>query len=239
MTDLNLTQEQSVKISDQLAAYDDYWSKFAAQILEGRGAGNFVESESHVVCATIVARLPQSVSSTLVEALSPLRAKFPNHYFYPSDTIHFTLIDVSSVAENGDFDRLPPVAMDAFSILAKELLDERPLKLRLCGLGVFPTTILGQLLDLEDRVNELRERVSASVRRETGAVLRPPVTPGLVFANLVRYSSVPQAGIIEEISVLRTRPDRLFDVADFELVATDKVLSWERTTVHGRLTLAG
>jgi hypothetical protein len=231
--------EGEVEISDQLAVYDDYWSRFGTQIAAGRGVGEFSEMTSQVVCATIVARLPGWVSATLVEALSPLRANHPEHYFYPAETIHFTLIDVSQLAEENDFGRILLAASHAFSVLVDELLGERPFKLRLRGLGVFPTTIFGQLLDVEGRITGLREHISDSIRRETGVVLRPPVSPGLVFANLVRYSAVPRVEILEEIDPLRAKPELSFEVTDLEVVVTDKVLSSKNTTVHERLKLAG
>ncbi len=228
-----------MEISDQLAAYDDYWRKFSAQIVDGGGVGEFSESQSQVVCATIVARLPAAVATALVNVLKPLRMKFPNHYFYPADTVHLTLVDVSSLVEDGDFTRISPATEKAFSLLADELLDEPPLKLRLQGLGLFPTTVFGQLLDLESRITRLRERIGELIRRETGAVLRPAVAPGLVFANLVRFSTVPSAEVVNEVGALREQPRQSFEVANFEVVTTDKVLSRQRTIVHGRLTFGG
>lgn len=228
-----------MEISDQLAAYDDYWRKFGAQIADGGGIGEFSESESQVVCATIVARLPVAVATALVDVLDPLRRKFPGHYFYPLDTIHFTLIDVTPLVEYGDFSRVPVSAVKAFSTLEEELREEPPLKLRLQGLGLFPTTVFGKLLDLEGRITYLRERVGTLVRQETGVVLRPAVAPGLVFSNLVRYSAVPSAGVVDEVGACRERPRLSFDVANFEVVTTDKVLSRRHTTVHGRLKFAG
>lgn len=228
-----------MEISDQLAAYDDYWRKFGAQIAGGGGAGEFSESESQVVCATIVARLPAAVATALVDVLGPLRKKFPGHYFYPADTIHLTLIDVSPLVDFGDFSRIPVSAVKAFSILEEELRDEPPLELRLQGLGLFPTTVFGQLLDLKGRITYLRERVGELLRRETGVVLRPAVVPGLVFSNVVRYTAVPSAGVVDEVGACREAPRLSFEVANFEVVTTDKVLSRRHTTVHGRLKLAG
>lgn len=233
------SQEQNVEISDQLATYDDYWHKFGAQVAGGDGVGEFSESESQVVCATIVARLPTGIATALVDVLKPLRRKFPDHYFYPADTIHLTLLDVSPLIEDGDLSRIPLAAVNAFSLLERELHDQPPLKLRLQGLGLFPTTIFGQLLDLEGRITYLRERVSELLRRETGAVLRPAVAPGLVFANLVRYSAVPATAVVDEVSAFRERPRLSFEVANFEVVTTDKVLSRRCTTVHARLKFAG
>jgi hypothetical protein len=129
--------------------------------------------------------------------------------------------------------------MKAFSLLTEELHDEPPLKLRLQGLGVFPTTVFGQLLDLEGRITYLRERVGELLRRETGAVLRPAIAPGLVFANVVRYSAAPSAGIVDEVGAFRERPRLSFEVTNFDVVTTDKVLSRRHTTVHGQLKLAG
>lgn len=228
-----------MKIADQLAAYDDYWREFSAQIAAGRGVGDFCEAKSQVVCATIVARLPLHVATVLVDVLEPLRRKCPDHYFYPADTIHLTLIDVSPLAEGCDFEGIPPLALEAFSQLDSELRDEPPLKLRLRGLGLFPTTIFAQLFDLESRITDLRERIGEILRRETGAVLRPAVAPGLVFANLARYSAVPSAEIVDGVGAFREWPDLSFKVENFEIVTTDKVLSRRRTAVHGRLKFAG
>jgi hypothetical protein len=191
------------------------------------------------VCATVVARLPEAVSTALVNVLEPLRRRFPDHYFYPVETIHFTLIDVSPLIKMDDFSRIPLAAVEAFSLLEEELHDEPPLKLRLQGLGLFPTTVFGQLLDLEGRITHLRDRVGELFRRETGAMLQSAVAPGLVFANLVRYSAVPSAGVVDEVRTLRGRPRLSFEVANFEVVTTDKVLSRRNTTVHGRLKFAG
>jgi hypothetical protein len=228
-----------VDISDQLAAYERYWRTFSAQIVSGKGIGELTESESRVVCATIVARLPSAVASALVDALKPLIERFPEHYYYPVETIHLTLTDLSLLFDGSDFSKISLATARALSVLEEELSDEPPMKLRVQGFGLFPTTVFGQLLDLDGRVTDLRERVGELLRREVGAVLRPAVAPGLVFANVARYSVPPSAGVVDEIARFRECPRLSFEAANFEIVTTDKVLSRRNTTVHGRLKFAG
>jgi hypothetical protein len=228
-----------VDISDQFAAYEGYWRTFSAQIVSGKGVGEFIESKSRVVCATIVARLPPAVASALVDALRPLEERFPEHYYYPAETIHLTLTDLSPLFDGGDFSKISLAAARAFLLLEEELRDEPPMRLRVQGFGLFPTTVFGRLFDLDGRITDLRERVGELLRREVGAVLRPAVAPGLVFANVARYSVAPTAGVVEEVARFRECPRLSFEAANFEIVTTDKVLSQRNTTVHGRLKFAG
>jgi hypothetical protein len=226
-------------VNDQLSVYEAYWREFSTQILQGRGVGEFSEQRSTVVCTTVIARLPFGVSATLHEIMTPLRSRYPGHHHYPPHTIHFTLTDISPIRRGDDHRDISAEGCRALDILGGELAGERPLKLRVQGLGVFPTSVFAQLIDVEGRLTGLRRQVAACLRREAGIEVRPPVAPGLVFANLMRFTDVPHDGVVAGVERYRARPRLDFDAARFEIVATDKVLSDRRTTALGGLTLAG
>ena len=226
-------------INDQLSAYDEYWQRFSTQILHGRGVGEFSEENSAVVCTTIIARLPSAVCRILYDTVTPLRNRYPSHYYYPPNTIHFTVIDISPISRSDDHGDISPEGFRALDALGKELAGERPLKLRVQGLGLFPTSVFAQLIDVDGRITELRQHVATCLRREAGIELRPPVAPGLAFANLARFTDVPKDGIVAEIEQYRAQPQLDFKTAEFEIVVTDKVLSDRQTTALASFTLAG
>jgi hypothetical protein len=230
----------SVRVSEQHKIYNDFWRRFSQQIREGCCASELYSPQSSMrVCTTIVSRLPRTVSAAIHQVLAPLESEIAHHYNYPIDDYHFTLLDISPIVTDPDFGSLSPDATAAVSKLAEDLAWEVPLRLRIKGLGVFPTTVFAQILDIDGRVTDLRNRVTLILERETSAILRPPLAPGLIFSNVIRFCTTPKQAIINLVSTIREVPEIEFEAADFEVVSTDKALTRSATVLHEQIHLRG
>lgn len=226
-------------VVDQCEIYAGLWRKFSEQIRNGQGVGDFRPEASQRVCTTIVSRLPQPVSVLLRRFIAPLASDSPEHYYHPASDYHFTLLDISPIAASGNYDSLPGAALSALSALARSLTNERPIRLSAKGLGVFPTTVFLQLLDIEGRVAELRERIRTVIAGELAIQLQPPLVDGVIFANVARFCRVPSPSVVDFVSAAREAPELEFEASEFEVVSTDKALSSPATIIHEYIQFSG
>jgi hypothetical protein len=222
---------------DQQKVYDQFWNDFGGKIRDGEGIGGFHRESTQRICTTIVSRLPKPASTLLSNFMAQLSAQDPGHYYYPITDYHFTLLDISPVVLDGNFGHLSSEAVSAICTLAKSMSVERPLCLSARGLGVFPTTVFLQLLDIDGRVTELRNMVKRIIADELSITLMPPLVSDIVFANTVRFCQIPSVSVFEFVSAAREVPAFEFAANEFEVVSTDKALSETATIVHKRIRL--
>lgn len=228
-----------MNMQQQWETYGQLWHGFSSQISQGAGAGDFSPENLPRMCTSVVSRLPHAVAVTLTKAISALEPAPRRHYYYPPSDCHLTLLDVSQVTRPQHRDPLTESTRQAFRAIAGSLAREAPLRLRVKGFGVFPTTVFAQLLDLDDRVTAIRNLIAKIVERETGARLAPPPAPGLVFANVVRFCETPGERVIHFVSGLRDAPEADFEASVFEIVSTDKAMTQAGTIIHDRVSLLG
>jgi 2'-5' RNA ligase len=172
-----------------------------------------------------VARLPAEVGQSLVAATQPLLGTGSRHYAYPASTIHLTLLSLADASGvEGQLQEIagrhPPFTVDVG------------------GLNASTRTVFAELYP---RGGEL-----AALRRDLGEALMPLHAPlsrwlrqRLAHANVLRFAAPVGASLIQEVAKLRSRDFGRFEVAEVELVRTDKVLSADGTRVLGRFPLQG
>lgn len=174
---------------------------------------------------TTVARLPSDAAEPLARVAMRLGQEQPEHYVYPAEDIHLTILALRDQAGAADeirsiTDRHPPFAIDIGS------------------LNVSPSTVFAELYP--------RGPALASLRRDLrGALVALHVPPAwwlrqrLAHANVARFAGPVDNSLLARVATLREPRFGRFDVTEIELVRTDKVLSREGTQELGRFPLRG
>jgi 2'-5' RNA ligase len=172
---------------------------------------------------SVVARLPAQVAEPLAAAARALCSAHPAHHSYPAASIHLTILALAR--EEG--------AEDAIGAIAAR---HRPFAMDARGLNLSTRTVFAELYP--------RDTELATLRRELRGALVPLHSPAsqwlrqrLAHANLVRLHGPVDRRLVGGVGDLRTRDFGRFDVAEIELVRTDKVLSAEGTILLRRFPL--
>ncbi len=172
---------------------------------------------------SVVTRLPADLAELLTEAAAPLRGAQPEHYIYPAESIHLTILALADSAGADDEIRSVAERHQPFAVDAR-------------GLNLSRRTVF---VELYPRGPEL-----GAIRRELRCAL-PPLHPppsrwlrhGLAHANVVRFAAPVDRRLVAEVAKLRTRYFGRFEVAEIELVRTDILLSAGGTRALGRFPL--
>ena len=204
----------------------------------GRATRTFPTSgPSAAIHHTAIVRLPLSVAAALSPALERLRQYSPQHYYYPSDTMHMTVYNLDGF--------LPNVAnaADCIAELRAVIASHPPFDLTARGLNVSPTTVFAQIVPHDRTLRSLRRHLRGTTKRGVfqpgdvslfGAAARA----WLAHANVVRFSGRVTAEFLDELSHFRQTQFGRWTVREVELVQTDKLLSREGTQVIERIPLA-
>jgi 2'-5' RNA ligase len=174
---------------------------------------------------SVIARLPAEIADSLAAATRPLLAAGHEHHAYPAGTIHLTILGLADFW--GVEDEIRDIARR-----------NRPFAVDVGGLNASTRTVFAELYPRGGGLTVLR--------RELGGVLAPLHPPPsrwvrhrLAHANVLRFGASAGTSLIEEVAGLRRRDFGRFEVAEIELVRTDKVLSVKGTSMLGRFALQG
>lgn len=216
--------------------FSDYWNRFSHQIAIGKGIGDLsTVKDLKPVHVTTVMRIPNHLATEIANISKEIAAKYPGHYLYPMNELHFTFINVDAFFPNG-FSLHDQSVIDDLRSVLKTL---PPLEFEMRGLGVFPTTIFAQLYDIHGVLEEYRMAINDTIRATCG--LNNVENKGLVkyvaFTNLIRFKSVPDPHIIDLIEQQRDRFYGSFAASELDLVTTDKLFSTKNTKTHATFLL--
>jgi 2'-5' RNA ligase len=162
---------------------------------------------------TTVVRIPGGVADALTAAQTRLRHRDPTHYYYPPQTMHFTVANL---------DHAPSHLVDQLPSLLGGL---RRFEVAVQGLGVSPTTVFAQVLADDAAVRELRARLAALAPRSASFRLLDTLMRNVAVVNIVRFSGSVSAPFLTEVARMRKQRFGRFSVAHVELVRTDRLLS--------------
>jgi 2'-5' RNA ligase len=173
---------------------------------------------------TTVVRLPAEVAERLAEAASGLDRIQPGHYLYPPQSIHLTVLGLADVP-------------DAERAVEAAVHGHRPFALEVRGLNLSRDTAFAELHPRGTELRALRKDLRAVESHEHGSVSRW-IRRRLAHANVVRFRAPVERRLVAEVGRLRRVSFGEFEVAEVELVHTDKVLSdaGTRTLARYRLT---
>jgi hypothetical protein len=172
---------------------------------------------------TTVVRLPVEIAGQLAAAGSSLLGARSPHYSYPPPSIHLTVLGLADGVGLED---------DVREIAKRH----PPFGVEVRGLNVSRETVFAELYPVGSGLRELREGLRHVESHEHGAASRW-LRRRLAHANLVRFAGQVEPGLLAEVGRLRAARFGRFDVAEIELVQTDKVLSEQGTCILGRFPL--
>jgi 2'-5' RNA ligase len=172
---------------------------------------------------TTVVRLPAEVAEQLAAAGSGLLGARSSHYPYPPQSIHLTVLGLADGAG---------LEQDVREIAKRH----PPFGVEVRGLNVSRETVFAELYPVGSGLRELREGLRHLESREHGPASRW-LRRRLAHANLIRFAGRAEPGLLAGVGRLRAARFGRFDVAEIELVQTDKVLSDQGTRTLGRFPL--
>jgi 2'-5' RNA ligase len=170
------------------------------------------EAASHF---SVVTRPPQHIVSSVAPVLVRLREVGPNHYSYPTDTMHVTLGSAGPSLSDG---------ANTAAHLAKlrAVIGSYPsFDLALQGLNVSPSTVFVQVVGYDSTLRSLRRalRMLGPSNRDVG-VLGLYVRELLPHLNIVRFSRHVTADFLKEISRYRRVCFGRWTVREVEVMRT-------------------
>jgi hypothetical protein len=172
---------------------------------------------------TTVVRLPVEIAGQLAAAGSSLLGARSPHYSYPPPSIHLTVLGLADGVG---------LEEDVHEIAKRH----PPFGVEVRGLNVSRETVFAELYPVGSGLRELREGLRHVESHEHGPASRW-LRRRLAHANLVRFAGQVEPGLLVEVGRLRAARFGRFDVAEIELVQTDKVLSEQGTCTLGRFPL--
>lgn len=221
----------------QQAVFDDFWLRFCKQIKDGDGQVDFPsQSEMKPIHTTTVVRLPAEITEKCSRLVEYIKAAYPDHYYYPKSDMHFTLLNLDKLiaASDGGID-----TELVTENIRQALANLPPLEMKVCGLGLFPTTIFAKVYDvagiLETYRNAIKDAVSDTLAisgTDTKALVE-----SIAFVNLVRFKDVPEPALVKIVYGMRDTELGAFKASSVELVETNKLLSLSETIIGGKIAL--
>jgi hypothetical protein len=185
--------------------------------------------------STII-RLPLSIAAALTPTLERLQEQGPQHYYYPGDTMHVTVLSMDGFLPN-DLD-----ATTRLTELCSVISSHPSFELAVRGLNISPTTVFAQIMPHDRTLRSLRCHLRAiakqSCSRAGGHGAYGVITRTLVHANVVRFSGPVTKGFLDELSRYRQTRFGRWTVREVEYVHSDRLLSQEGTQVVERIPLA-
>jgi 2'-5' RNA ligase len=225
------------RLEKQTAVFEDFWRRFSAQVRNGEGKADFPsDSELKAQHHTTVVRLPKELAQRCAKLIQPLKEQFPDHYYYPAQDLHFTLLNLDALI-NANTAPAVDFAFIADS-LKQTIAGLPPLTLQLKGLGLFPTTIFAQVYDTSGTIELYRTAIRETVRKSLSLDIDvEPLVKDIAFVNLGRFKHTPEKEIVETVEAHRRTEIGTFTVDAIELVTTDRLLSKPNTTLNGAIRL--
>ena len=112
---------------------------------------------------TLLARIPESVSSEISAFLAELRGYAPGQYFYPPGDFHLTVLSVVSC--RAGFEYRPELEEAYRGVIAGALKGVAPLEVDFHGITASPGCVMVQGFALNDSLAEIRMRLREQFRR--------------------------------------------------------------------------
>jgi 2'-5' RNA ligase len=182
---------------------------------KGSHGGHFGAVERQRFLTTVV-RLPADIAERLGEAASQLGRIQPEHYLYPPDSIHLTVIGLA--------------------VRQAAVRRRRPFGIEVRGLNLTRDAVFAELHPRDRELLALRNDVRAVESHEHGPLSRW-IRRRLAHANVLRFAAPVDRRLVAEVGGLRRTRFGEFDVEEVELVHTDKVMSGAATRTLGRYRL--
>ena len=214
-------------IDEQKFIFSNYWDEFSAQIKSGDSFVDFPgEKDSRLRYFTSIIRLPSEIARKLYNSVNSI---CPNDYHYPVSDIHTTVVGIQRV-DAGDDDINWSIFNDD---IAERIKDLEQLELNVCGLGIFPTTIYAQIYIKPGVIDLYRQAVLDAYKTfkaiDPDKSIAKIISPGVAFANLVRFKNQPDNTLLNDISKLRNANFGTFSPEFIEVVKTNKLFQSQHT----------
>lgn len=231
------TDTSNSPIEQQQAVFDDFWLRFSRQIKAGNGQVDFPsQAEMKPTHTTTVVRLPVEITDECSHLVEEIKATYPDHYYYPQSDMHFTLLNLDKLIATSN-NRIDTELIT--NNIKQALADLPPLEMKVCGLGLFPTTIFAKLFDVSGVIEEYRSAIKDAVlnalsisETDTKALVE-----GIAFVNLVRFKYAPEPELVNMVNVMGDTELGTFKASCIELVETNKLLSLPETIIRGKIAL--
>lgn len=212
------------------------WDTYSTVVKQGE---SYADVTSSTTILTLVARIEHTIAASLAGTVNSIVKDYTDVYVYPAETIHTTVLYLSP------YIGAPTTNMDAVEALYKRLAMAvnhfEPINYEICGLGIFPTGIFGQVYVRElSSLVDLRKRISSILsatawnEAEAGRFERS-IKWHLFFANVARFLQPVEGHIVQAVRPFRNHCFGRGVLQQLELVLTDKLLSEAGTRVVARL----
>lgn len=173
----------------------------------------------HAAYLTSVVRVPADIAGRLEPVLERLRAHGPQHHYYEQDSLHVTIRNLDSLAD------------DDLAAARAAIASHPPFELEARGLNLSLQTVFAAVRPADGTLRSLRRALAEL----TGA--KPGALADVAFANVVRFSGRVEPGFVRELARMRRVELGSWLVREVELVRTDRLLSPEGTQVLDRVRL--
>jgi hypothetical protein len=175
---------------------------------------------------TTVLRLPAATASAIEDRLAPLRARWPEHRWYPAESMHTTALNLNDV---------PPTTVDLLDAVRAAARRVERVELRYARFGLSPDSGL-LWTDLGTDLARLRD----ALRETTGVAVPAGITGRLftriAFVNVVRFTTAPPTDLLR--AWRRLAPlERADFVTTLDFVRTDRYLAPDATELVARVEL--
>ena len=189
---------------------------------------------------TTVVRVCPEACSRISDTLKHISRDYPEHYYYPSSDLHFTILNCMPFLENPD--RLEPSDIQRIASLLDDVFySYKPFVVELKGLNLFPTTVFVQVFDLSGTIASMRHQIRQRLKNdawhpqiESQQLLPKPI---ISYVNAIRFQYRVPREFVDVISQYRKAKLGFCQVQEVELVTTDKFLSKRNTVTWKRYTL--
>jgi 2'-5' RNA ligase len=178
---------------------------------EGPGAATLISA---------VVRVPAPLAATLAAAAAQLATLDPRHHPYPPESVHVTVL-----ALRGDLDATGPVA----GVAARHA----PFALDLNGLVLAPGSVLARALPGDGALLALRRELASLAESRRRAPGVQWLALHAAHATLVRLGGPASPALGRAVHGQRRRPFGTLEVAELEVVRSDRLLSPDATQVLG------
>lgn len=224
----------------QFNEFDKNWHRFSEELRRGDVPAyperkNVYGKEKFL---TLIVRLEETMLERIYKVCKVLSSFDSDHYFYPTQNIHMTVLDCTSfVPDRHSFstENITPILEICNSVINRQ----SSFKIRGKGLNLFPTTVFVQLFNQDYTLWQLRynlhEILVKSLGKNNYESLIPP--PFLSYANVVRFTHRNELEFINEVQKFRVEDFSSMVVKQIELVVTDKVLSTQNTVTLGKIEI--
>lgn len=217
--------------NNQVHIFDELWNRFSTQLNSGGGIIDIdFEQQGAPRHVTTVVRMPSGIAEACNRQIIELRHHYPNQYYYSPENLHFTILNLDRIFQLPGADKIRPKLIEA---IKQSVVELPPLAVAIKGISVFPTAVFAQVFDISGQLEAYRSAMAdaATSTLQVGIDVKPLVQH-VAFVNLIRFRSIPDASLVDQVAKLRDINVGSFTVENIELVKTDRLLSREATVLE-------